>query len=435
MIIDFSVKNFCSIDDEVILSFQPTAGFSELSDLYFVEPKEDLKLLKFGTILGANASGKTTLLRSLEILRMLVTEPFGNKTKQLSFHVPYWFRRQKDTPTELAIQFVAGNWQYNYKLCYNSRCVVSERLRVHDKSWRTVYSRVTNEENQTVKIIIGAKYYNYRYDFKQLEKATLWNNTVLGGSLRVSIDIPEIQQAVEWFHNYLFPLIDPDTNLYGFVSHLIEQEKISKKRLLEYLSGADLMISDFVIKKDSWDNLDEKVRMQLVENNPDMSLEEIKEKFPFRHVEFIHSNGVSQTNVDYLDESLGTQRFYQLCGVLDMLLHQKCMFFIDEIDSSIHPDLLEYFLKTFLINARESQLLFSTHHREWLMQEGFVRPDSVWFTEKHSDGSTHLYSLADFSGINSFNRSFTYYDAYRRGVLGAMPSRRNYYLDSKDNEI
>jgi AAA15 family ATPase/GTPase len=111
------------------------------------------------------------------------------------------------------------------------------------------------------------------------------------------------------------------------------------------------------------------------------------------------------------------------------------MFFIDEIDSSIHPDLLEFFLKTFLVNAKESQLLISTHHREWLMQNGFVRPDSVWFTEKHSDGSTHLYSLADFSDINSFNRSFTYYDAYRRGVLGAKPSYRYYYLDTKDNEI
>lgn len=435
MIIDYSVRNYCSIDDEVTLSFQPTSGFLELSDMYFVEPKAGLKLLKFGTIMGANASGKTTLLRSLEILRLLVCEPLGNKTKQLPFHVPYWFGQQKDTPTELSIHFVASGQQFHYAVSFNNRCVVSERLRVQDKNWRNIYSRETNEESQTIKIRIGVNYNNHKDDFKQLEKATLWNNTVLGGSLKASIDIPEIRQVVEWFHDYLFPLIEPDTNLYGFVSNLIEQGRISKKRLLEYLNGADLMISDFVIKKDSWENLDEKVRMRLVESNPDMSLEEIKENFPVRHVEFIHSNGDFQTNVDYLDESLGTQRFYQLCGILDMLLHQKCMFFIDEIDSSIHPDLLEYFFKSFLVNARDSQLLVSSHHREWLMQEDFVRPDSVWFTEKHSDGSTHLYSLADFSGINSFNRSFTYYDAYRRGVLGAMPSRRNYYLGSKDNEI
>lgn len=435
MIIDYSVKNYCSIDDEVTLSFIPTSGFEKLSELYFVEPKEGMKLLKFGTILGANASGKTTMLRSLEILRMLVCEPFVNKNRPLSFYVPYWFKLDKDTPTELSVRFVASNQQFHYTVSFNSRCVVSERLRVQDKTWRTIYSRETNEDSQIAKIKIGFKYLNFREDFKQLEKNTLWNNTVLGGSLRVSFDIPDIQHAVEWFHSYLYPIIEPDTILLSFVSRLIEEGKISKKRLLAYLGGADLMIDDFVFKKEPWENLDEKIKIRLMESNPDMSLEEIKDKFPIRHVEFVHSNGTSQVNVDYVNESLGTQRFYQLCGILDMLLNQNCMFFIDEIDSSIHPDLLEYFLKTFLVNARESQLLITTHHREWLMQDGFVRPDSVWFTEKHSDGSTHLYSLADFSEINSFNRSFTYYDAYRRGVLGAMPTRRNYYIDSKGDEI
>ena len=218
MIIDFSVRNYCSIDDEVTLSFVPTSGFTKLSDLYFVEPKEGLKLLKFGTILGANASGKTTMLRSLEILRTLVCDPFASKNRPLSFYVPYWFKLDNDSPTELSLRFVASNQQYHYEVSFNSRCVVRERLRVMGKNWRTIYSRETNEESQTVKIKIGFKYLNYREDFKQLEKNTLWNNTVLGGSLRVSLDIPDIQHAVEWFHEYLFPIIEPDTILMGFVS-------------------------------------------------------------------------------------------------------------------------------------------------------------------------------------------------------------------------
>ena len=435
MIIDFSVKNYCSVKDVVTLSFEPTSGFQNLSSLYFVEPKAGIKLLKFGTILGANASGKTTILRSLEILRMLVCEPLNNKTRQFPFYTPYWFSQGKEEPTELSIRFVASGLQYHYSMSFNARCVVSERLRVQEITWRTIYNRVTNEESQTLKIKCGVNYLEHKEDFKQLEKSTLWNNTVLGGFLKVSINFPVLQNVVIWFHNYLFPIIEPHTNLYNYVSGLIEKGKISKDRLLNYLHGADLMIDDLVLKKESWDNLDERIRMQLIESNPDMTLEEIKEKFPYRHVEFIHTNGESQAVVDYINESLGTQRFYQLCGVLDMLLYQKCMFFIDEIDSSIHPDLLEYLLITFLVNSRESQLLISTHHREWLMQEDYVRPDSVWFTEKHSDGSTHLYSLADFSGINSFNRSFTFYDAYRRGILGAMPSRRSFFLDSKGNEV
>lgn len=432
MIVDFSIKNFCSINNEVKLSFVPSSKYDELSDIYFVEPKAGLKLLKFGTILGANASGKTTILRALEILRYLVCEPWNNKTKQIPFYIPYWFGTNNVVPTELSLCFVASGIVYHYTVSFNERCVVREKLRVQDKYWKTMYSRETDEENQIIKIKPGASYIRYREDYKQLEKNTLWNNTVLGGSLKVNIKYPLFQNAVRWFHSYLFPIIEPDTNLYGYVSTLIDKEKISKKRLLDYLRGADLMIEDFVVKKDSWENLDEKTRMQLVESNPDMTLEEIKQKFPVRHVEFVHSNGKTKVNVDYIDESLGTQRFYQLCGVLDMLLHQKCMFYIDEIDSSIHPDLLEYLLMSFLVNSEESQLLISTHHREWLMQKEYVRPDSVWFTDKYSDGSTHLYRLSDFLSINSFDGSVSYYDAYRQGMLGATPSLSPYYVDNNE---
>lgn len=431
MIVDFSVRNFCSINNEVTLSFVPTSDYSELSELYFIEPKAGCKLLKFGTILGANASGKTTILRSLEILRMLVCDPFGNKTRQFPFYVPYWFGLHKDAPTELSINFIASNKFYYYQVSFNSNYVVYERLRVKDKIWKNIYTRETIEESQTIKIKIGTYYYKYKEDFKQLERATLWNNTVLGGSLKVSIDIPDLQQVVSWFHGYLYPMIEPDTNLYGFVSNLIDKGIIRKKRLLQYLRGADLMIEDFVLKKDSWENLDEKIRMHLVESNPDMSLEEIKQRFPARHVEFVHSNGQDQVNVNYVDESLGTQRFYQLCGILDVLVHQKCMFFIDEIDSSIHPDLLEFLLITFLNNSNESQLLISTHHREWLMQEDYVRPDSIWFTEKESNGCTQLYKLSDFKGVINFKRTFSYYEAYRRGMLGATPSERSFYIDQE----
>ena len=432
MLIDFSISNYCSINDEITLSFEPKSGVMTLPDIYLVEPKKGLKLLKFGIILGANASGKTTILRALEILRELVCNPFGNKTRVFPFFVPYWFSSAKDRPTELSLRFITQKYLYHYSVAFSARCVEKEKLRVKDKTWHTVYSRETNEENQTIKIKSGPYFIRFKDDFKQLERVTLWNNTVLGGSLKVSIDIPVLQDAVAWFNDFLYPMIDSDTNLYGYVSNLIDQGEISKTRLLEYLHGADMMIDDFVLKKDSWESIDERMRNKLVENNPDMSLEEIKEKFPVRHVEFIHSNGESHINVDYVDESIGTQRYYQLCGILDMLLHRKCLFFIDEIDNSIHPDLLEFLLMSFLVNSTESQLLISTHHREWLMLEDIVRPDSVWFTEKHSDGSTHVYTLADFAGISSFKRSFSYYEAYRKGLLGATPSTRSFFVEMDD---
>lgn len=434
MIISFSVKNYCSISDEVTLSFEPTKESDVLSDIYFVEPIPGKKLLKLGVILGANASGKTSILRSLEIMRYMVCSPYQKKTHRIPFYSPFGFNEMKNQPTEMTLNFYAFGIRYKYFLSYNANCIVSERLMLISKGTSTIYSRTTDESNQTVHIKYGIHFVGHKDDFKQLEKTTLWNNTVLGGFLKVSIDFPQLQDVAKWFDDFLYPMIEPDTDLYGYISNLITENKIEKNNLLRYFQRADMMINDFVFKKETWDTIDDKVKMRVIENNTDKNIEEIKEKFAFWHVEFVHSDGKTSVNVDYSDESLGTQRYYQLCGVLDMLIRQKCVFFIDEIDSSLHPDLLEYLLIAFLVNSKTSQLLISTHHREWLLRKDYIRPDSIWFTEKTSDCSTHLYCLADFLPVSNF-KTFNFYNAYKMGLFGAKPALGDYYFDKDEGNL
>ena len=93
---------------------------------------------------------------------------------------------------------------------------------------------------------------------------------------------------------------------------------------------------------------------------------------------------------------------------------------IDEIETSMHPALIEHVLYDFLKTGGESQLLVTTHF-DYLLElvNDLIRTDCVWFTEKGDDGATSLYSLAEFAGINKI-RSLQ--RAYRGGRFGATPN-------------
>ena len=93
---------------------------------------------------------------------------------------------------------------------------------------------------------------------------------------------------------------------------------------------------------------------------------------------------------------------------------------IDEIESSLHPDLTEFILEQFFKSDSRSQLLVTTHYDPLLdTVDDLIRKDSVWFTEKGEDGCSDLYSLVEFKGlrkIKSFQKS------YRNGAFGAVPN-------------
>ena len=130
---------------------------------------------------------------------------------------------------------------------------------------------------------------------------------------------------------------------------------------------------------------------------------------------------------DFEEESGGTLRYYELSGILQMLLNKPHFAVIDELECRLHPDLYMHFITTFLHNAKESQIVFTTHMREFLADKDMFRDDIVWFTEKNDEGATELYSLADF-GSDVLRDSSNRYNFYRAGRLGAIPRLGDTYI-------
>ena len=401
MIVNFSIQNFGSIKDKQTLSFEADAS-KHLEDTYVVHTAGK-RLLKLALIYGANASGKTTVLKALDFLRDLVVNPKKKKTDILDFS-PYLFdANTPEQPTELTIEFVYEGGCYHYEVTFMRQAVILEALYRDAPEKTLVYKRTTDIEEQLTKISFGDKITLEKSAQQVLELNTLWNNTVLGGFLKTNINFEELRRVTDWFWNGLKPMVAPRTLLGRYVTDKIDEKEIAKEEVLEILKKADFNISDIIIerRKDLRKGID---RINLFSEH---MVNNISYKLPMEQ------------------ESEGTKRFYCFAGLLALLIKIPTIFPIDELESSLHPDLYTHFLLSFLENAQHSQLIATTHNRELLGDNDIFRNDAIWFTNKGEDCATELYSLADFDTSNIKN----FLNAYKIGKFSGVPRLSDTFIN------
>ena len=409
MIVNFSIQNFGSIKDKQTLSFEADAS-KHLEDTYVVHTAGK-RLLKLALIYGANASGKTTVLKALNFLRDLVVNPKEKKTDILDFS-PYLFDAQTPLqPTQLSIEFVHEEVCYQYEVAFTRQAVISEALYIDTFERVLVYSRTTDIEEQLTKISFGDKITLDKNAQQTLELNTLWNNTVLGGFLKTNINLEEFRRVADWFGNYLKSIVAPDTKLDTHITNEIDDEKITKEEILEILKKADFNISDMIIRK----------KEEIV---PENLLRFFKLRIDGRII-FQHKIDNVFYSLPMEKESEGTKRFYGFAGLLVLLIKTPTIFPIDELESSLHPDLYTHFLLSFLQNAQHSQLIATTHNRELLGDTDIFRNDVIWFTNKGEDCATQLYSLADFDTSTIKN----VLNAYKIGKFSGVPRLSDTFID------
>ena len=429
MIINFSVQNFGSIKDKQTLTFE--ADKSEHLENSYVININGLRLLKIILIYGANASGKTTILKALEFLRDIVLEPETKKTDELDFQ-PFLF--DSETPEQnsiMSIEFLANDTKYYYEVEFFKKAIVNEVLNFYNPNKANVFKRNTDINNQFAEIKFGSKIKIDKTIEKNLEANTLWNNTVLGGFLKTNVDIKELKVVVEWFKNYLRPLIYTRTQLEGFVTSKIEKSELSKLDVINVLKKADFHITDIVIQeeeKEIPDGLIHFLKGQLKDSPDEIKKLEEKGKVTSVNIEFEHTVNQTKYTLPIEMESQGTRRFYGFAGLLALLIKNSTAFPIDELESSLHPDLYIHFILSFLLNTDKSQLIATTHNREILDNKDVFRNDAIWFTDKNENCSTELYSLADFD--SSIVRNTTnILNAYKSGKLKATPNLGDNFID------
>lgn len=402
MIIDFTISNFRSIREAQTLSFEATKD-THLDDYYVIEVGK-YRLLKIATILGANASGKSNILSALDLFPRLLLAPCETKSSLIKYDKFALSSEWQKRDTEMEVNFICGAQKYHYEVKFNHQMVVSEvlqcqpfdKLRPH-----TVYERVTDIKSLLSTVKWGAKYASSS-NARDLNVNLLHNRTVFGAYQKSNVDMPWMKNILDWIGDYMMPIIKTsEQNLFEYTSKYIQTYQEHKNQIVSLLQKADVGVRDLVVE------------------NQGNSIK----------IKMLHDGADGGAYLDFQEESNGTKRFYELSSFLLRLTLESHFVAIDELECRLHPDLYRHFIITFLTNAKHSQLVFTTHLREFLADDDLCRKDAVWFAEKNEEGATELFSLDDFEQ-KDLKKVPDYYVAYRSGLLGAIPHLGDTFIDN-----
>ena len=434
MILNFSIQNFGSIKDKQTLSFE--ADKSDHLEEAYVTRCGGRRILKLALLYGANASGKTTVLKALDFLRELVVEPKSKKTERLDFE-PYLF--DPDTPkqpTVLSIEFIRNEVRYAYRVEFTQEAVVAEELYAYyTPNKARIYQRTTDLERQFVEIKFGSKMTKSKAVKQSLTANTLWNNTVLGGYLKTNVDSKELQEVADWFKLYLKRMVQPQTSFEDLIFFQMEDGEILSSDMIPILQQADLHISDIVIQsREIVGRQEVEDFLSLINDHHSVMSKgdviELREeaKAVIKKVMLEHTVNGEKYQLPLAEESRGTKRYYDFAGLLALFIKDPRAMLIDELETSLHPDLYRHFIVSYLLNTKDSQILATTHNRELLDDRDLFRNDAIWFTDKSNADATELYSLADFDH-SVIGKKTNVLNAYKSGKLSGTPILGDTHID------
>lgn len=425
MIQELKIRNLLSFKDEVILSFEATKD-TALEDTNVVEVAPGVKLLRFAMVMGANASGKSNLLKALDYLRSWWFYRPDDVDEETGF-VPFMLNeRNGSEPSEIEIRFWKDGVKYWYQLRLTRKEVLNEKLYVYRSVQPTmVFNRELKDGhsvisyNQTVMKVSNAAQ-------DELQVKCLNNMSFFAARKQVNVTLPVIDEASEWMRKGIMPMISPGTMMFDYaVEHMHEDVELHDY-IINFLRTSDFNISD--IKSTEVVSQVPASFLDMILNSPGVSKEEkerVKKEKTIKQLDttFIH-RVENEAGVEYYpmavdDESLGTCRSIGLEAAVYTVRKKNALLIVDELDASVHHDLLMYMISNFLREKGESQLLISTHYLPLLTAvDKIIRRDCVWFTEKGKDGASTLSTMVEFKGLN---RMTNFMNAYIDGRFGAKP--------------
>lgn len=422
MILELKIRNFLSFKNEVTFSFEATSD-DTLKEYYIAEPTPGVRILKMAMIYGANASGKSNLLKAFDFIYNFI-DNIPKESGDSTDFMPFRFDTTKELPGSLELVFYIESTKYRYQLELDNEKVLNEVLFYYPGTQPAViFDRKFDKIKQLSIVNFGPKIKISDQAIEAIQIKTLKNMSVFGAFRQVNIDLPELKKSLNWFQNQLSPIIHPYTHLTEYSNEQIKTNEHVKRLALEFIKEADFNISNIFFEEEIRKIPDDMIG--LIESSPfpdDEKARIIKEKtIHLEQTFFEHKvikNGIEEfykLNEDL--ESKGTLRFYSLTAPFFETINNDAFLPIDEIGTALHPLLVMHFLKEFLRRSKQAQLLFSTHNLSLLNEKEILRKDAIWFTEKGDDGATSLYSLADFN----FRKELSFYNAYKQGKFGAIP--------------
>ncbi len=442
MLITFRVANFLSFNEEE--EFSMLAGKQRKPVRPAVPLATGVEALKLAVIYGANASGKSNLVRSIDFALSIITRGFKQVTSYEDHFRLLEANREKTTKFEFEFEIKDKIYAYGMTIQLDKKLIKEEWLfELKKTTEKAIFEREVDNNGRSffsskpdLKGEDGTRFSIYAQD---VQKNELLLSLLGSKSWNEGSFFSILSNIYEWF-NVKLKVIYTDTQI--AISSFLATSHLSTEA--DNLAFLKLMLKQFdtgIIDVEQIDEVAGETFDQLTDSQKTIVLSKLNSgllptitsgrrhytfgqqstgKIKSSYLKTRHkANGTdSSSDFDFEDESDGTKRLFTFIPILRLLSLMDVTVVIDEIDRSLHPGLLHKFISFFQSNAQntKSQLIVTTHESS-LLDLSLLRRDEVWFVEKNDHGESHIYSLEDFQP--RFDKKIR--KAYLLGRFGAIP--------------
>lgn len=423
MLIRFTVENFLSFKDREVFSLIPGRG--TLKSHHKSKSIKGTSALKTAVVYGANASGKSNLIKAIEFGKELILK--GNKAEQPIKYSSFKLDKKllnQNSRIEYEIQHKNKNYAYGF--VFNSKEIIEEWLyEISKKSEKEIFTRDINRSKEFNLDTILSK--NKKIEEKQFleftakgtQKNQLFLSEIRTRKVKENVsNIDDLINVIDWFQNAL-TVIYPNSKNVGKKFELLEDTDLNKV-FTEMLGYFDTGIDGIVFKEVDIEKID--IPSEILKDIENDLLGDKSEKtnafisniqddkyyvisilkdrtLRAQLLKTKHKiNGGGYELFDLRDESDGTRRIMDLIPLIIDFFKGDNVFVIDEMERSLHPNLIYDLFDFFLSKCKNvnSQFIVASHESTLLTQK-LLRKDEIWFVVKDKMGASRLHSLEDYS--------------------------------------
>ena len=399
MILNLEFKNYRSFKGICSFTTEPTSSKAKVENLCEVETNAEgnKKVLRISLIFGANASGKTNIIKFLYGFRRWLLNIDNRVGEDIALYQPFKFdSATADAPTEFTMEFIAQKVRYKYEVHFVRYRITSESLLSYPNGKQTqLYERILlpdNKESDTIK---------FGSSLSSFKAFNVFKNQLLMSKFLKDTPCEPITNAAKYLVDMVISNGFHEDTILGEDKEMLRwlySHPDYKKMLAEFLTFADTGLTDFQLEK----------RSDGVEVT---SL----------HGLYKDGEGIGKTDLPLKEESFGTRALFIIgCHILQALQNGS-PFFIDEMDSGLHSYITRLIVDIFRnerINKNNAQLIFTTHDVN-LLDQNSIRKDQIWFTEKDKYGVSEMFTLSDFEDVRE---ETLFAKWYMNNKFGGVPS-------------
>lgn len=403
MLLYFNTENNRSFNEK--LNFSMIAGhYDDLPKNIFHNQKYNIDILKSAAIYGANASGKSNLLKAIVDGAIFIRTSFreGSEDAKLPFRFNKHFKKNESGYTYYQYGLLIDDVHFEYYFSVNNERVLEEKLlEFQTQKPITHFHRKYNLDTKEYvwknfsKFFIGEK--------ESMKNIANSNHKSLFLSISAEGKLPISLKVFTWFREKLIWSIDlnsPGSFNINLTLDMIHENEEFRKIILKKLSNADFIIKELKLDLLNAEEKRQKYQVHSYHNAIDLEGNKYNAEFNF-----------------FTEESTGTRRLLAWLGFWVLALDKGWTILVDELGNSMHTLLVKHLVNEFNhINVNKAQLIFTSHDTN-LMSPEIFRRDQIWIVDRDQEGNSTLNSVSDFK----VRKGHMIENSYLKGLYGGIP--------------